>query len=416
MFHSIEQFAYHILVLLLPVVIYHLFIKEEKQDREKIMSWLTLVLVFMLFLTMSNPVEFCEGYIYDFRVIPIIIAFLYGGVKPGITVLGMMFLYRFSVGGGGFYVTLINYTIAFLILVQIKRYFDSFSFRKKLIVISIFYWVIACTRALTLVLMGQSNQLTFLLIFSVITWVTTLILIFIIENVDVQIAQYQQIKHAERLNVISQLAASVAHEVRNPMTSIKGFLQLIRQDNNLDQRQKNFINISLEELERTETVINDYLSLAKPNTKDIEMKINVTSELKSMVDIITSYTNKNNIVIEASIQDELFSIGKKGELKQAILNMMKNSTEAIHSNGTLTVNAYKEQNEICIEIKDNGIGMTNKQIEQLGRPYYSTKDKGTGIGLTLSYKIIKDMNGHIIVKSKQGVGTTFKVELPAVEK
>lgn len=413
MLHSIEQISYHILMMLLPLIVYHLFIKEEKQRRHKMFSNLMFISLIMLFLTMSNPVEFSAGFLYDFRVIPIILAFLYGGVRPGILVIVIMLVYRYSFGGSGFYVTLINYSIAACILVYAKRKFDSCNLQNRLLLISSFYWVIAFTRAVTLIQIGQAEQLMFMLIFSILTWVTLIILVCFIENLDIQIANYKHIQSAERLSVVSQLAAAVAHEVRNPMTSIKGFLQLIKNDENLNKSQNKYIAISLDELDRTEAVINDYLSLAKPSSVKSDSKLNVTSELQAMVGIMTSYTNSHNIRILPCIQDELFSKGKQNEFKQAILNIMKNSVEAINENGTLAVNAYRKNDHVHIEIKDDGIGMTKKQAEQLGTPYYSTKDKGTGVGLTITYKIIKDMNGKIAVKSEKGVGTIFTIVIPA---
>ncbi|MGX6443958.1 ATP-binding protein [Neobacillus sp. K501] len=414
MWHSIEQASYHILIVLLPFIIYHLFIREEKQYREKVISKLMGLSLTTLILTMSNPIHFSEEYLYDFRVIPILFMLLYGGIRPTIVLIIAMIGYRFFHGGAGFLITIVNYTMAAFLFLLIKKKFETFTLKRRILISSILYWLIAITRAITLILTDQVNQLSFMLIFSFLTWLTLIILIFIIDNLDKQIIYDKHIQNAERLNVVSQLAASVAHEVRNPMTSIKGFLQLIRQDKNLNASQYKYIEISLSELERAEAVINDYLSLAKPTTTEIITELNVTAELHSMLDIITSYTNTRNITIDSSIQEGILTKGKKNEFKQALLNIMKNSVEAVHVNGTLTVTAYQKNSEVLIEIKDNGVGMSQKQLEQLGAPYYSTKDKGTGVGLTITYKIIRDMKGKISVHSEQGVGTIFTIELPSL--
>jgi two-component system, sporulation sensor kinase B len=412
----IEQVSYHILIVLLPYIVYHLFIREENQFREKINSKLLYISLTTLILTMSNPIEFSEGFLYDFRVIPILFLLLYGGVRPGITLIIIMFLFRFSVGGGGVYVTLINYTLMFLFFLILTKRFHPYTFRRRFLVISLLCGVSSINRTITLIVTGQLDQLSFMLIFSLLTWITLIILIFIIENLDKQIIYDKRIQSAERLNLVSQIAASVAHEVRNPMTSIKGFLQLILQEKNLNTSQYKYIEISLSELDRAEAVINDYLSLAKPTATEDFSELNVTAELHSMLDIMTSYTNTHNIVIESNIQEGIRTKGKKSEFKQAILNIMKNSVEAINKNGTLTVSAYQIKRNIYIEIEDNGIGMSTKQVELLGTPYYSTKDKGTGVGLTLAYKIVRDMRGKITVQSEKGAGTTFIIELPFLYK
>ncbi|MEW9052496.1 MAG: ATP-binding protein [Neobacillus sp.] len=412
MFDSIEQVSYHILIVLLPFIIYQLFIREEKVDRGKINSKLMLISVICLILTMSNPILDSEGYVYDFRVIPILFMFLYGGVQPGIALIIIMIVFKVTSGGTGLLITFVNYTIATLFFLLILKKFESYTLKRRILVISILYWVITSTRAISLLQINHINHFSFLLIFSFVTWITLIILIFIVDNLDKQIIYDQHIKSAERLNVVSQIAASVAHEVRNPMTSIKGFLQLIREEKNLRDNQYKYIDISLSELERAEGVINDYLSLAKPTTKEVHAVLNITAELHSVLDIITSYTNTRNIEINSSIQEGLLTNGKKSEFKQALLNIMKNSIEAINTHGTLTVTSYNNNHHILIEITDNGIGMTQKQVEQLGAPYYSTKDKGTGIGLTITYKIIKDMKGKVTVQSQQGIGTVFTIELP----
>ncbi|WP_456276837.1 ATP-binding protein [Bacillus sp. AK128] len=416
MFHSIEQVSYHMLIVLLPLIIYHLFIKEEKHHREKVFSMLMCVSLITLLLTMSNPIEFSEGYLYDFRVIPIAFIFLYGGIKPGIILILIMLFYRFSFGGDGFFISIINYSFAVIFFILVKNRFKPDTLKRRIFTISFFFCLVGGTKIISLIKMGQISQVSYMLLFTLLTWCTLIMLIFIIDNLDKQLIFYRQIQQAERLNIVSQLAASVAHEVRNPMTSIKGFLQLIKKDKNLNDHQFKYIEISLSELERAEAVINDYLSLAKPTTAEVITDLHVTEELHSMIDIMTSYTNTHNILIHSSIQDHIFTKGKKNEFKQALLNIMKNSVESMHTNGILTISAYQKPSKIFIEIKDTGIGMTPRQVEQIGSPYYSTKDKGTGVGLTITYRIIRNMNGKISVQSEKGMGTSFTIELPSTIK
>lgn len=114
MLHSFEQASYHILIVILPFIIYHLFIREEKHNREKLNSKLMLISLTALLLTMSNPIQFSEGYLYDFRVIPILFIFLYGGVRPGIALIITILIYKLIFVGTGFLVTIINYSIATL--------------------------------------------------------------------------------------------------------------------------------------------------------------------------------------------------------------------------------------------------------------------------------------------------------------
>ncbi|WP_163103485.1 sensor histidine kinase [Peribacillus alkalitolerans] len=411
MFNQVGPVLFHVLIVLFPILVYHLYFTENKVRRKKPYSKLIIILLLILILTMSFPIEYDNGYFYDFRVIPIVIAFLYGGTIPGILMIIVLLVFRFNLGGAGFYVTLLNYSIASAILTFVVRKYDKVQLRTKVIIVSVVYWLMALTRALTLIKMNQLEQIPFMLAFSMITWVTLVMVVFLIENVNEQQALRQELQRADKLNVISQLAASVAHEVRNPMTSVRGFLQLMNDDTNLLPSQKNYIRIALNELDHAQSIINDYLSLAKPHTEGLAW-INITEELKNIIELMSSYSNIQNISIHKSVQDALFVKGNKAEIKQVLVNIIKNGIEAMESGGSITVNAYDINDSIKIEIIDNGKGMTKAQLKQLGTPFYSTKEKGTGVGLTISFQIIQSMKGTILVNSEIGKGTTFTIQIP----
>jgi two-component system, sporulation sensor kinase B len=408
MFDYFGQFIYHVLIVLFPILFYHLYLKENNNDRKKKNAKFALIALFMLFCTMSYPIEYRHGYYYDFRVIPIMISFLYGGILQGSITISTMLFYRLIIGGPGFHVTLINYAILAFLLVLTYRKFNSFQFKTKIVIISLLYWFIAVTRGITLCQTEQFDQIPFMLTFSLMTWLTLISVFFVIENLDQQIKIQNQLQRADKLNVISQLAASVAHEVRNPMTSVRGFLQLMSSSENLDRSQQKYIEISLKELEHAQQIINDYLSLAKPNEKNPSL-INLSEELKNTIELMTSYTHINNVTIESFIDDSLYIKGLKDEIKQVLVNIMKNGIESIDNSGIIVVKAFKVDKQIVVEIADNGTGMNKNQLKNLGTPFYSTKEKGTGVGLTVSYQIIHSMKGKIHVESTEGKGTTFTI-------
>lgn len=227
-----------------------------------------------------------------------------------------------------------------------------------------------------------------------------------------QMQLQHELQRSEKLKVVSELAASVAHEVRNPMTSTRGFLQLMSQDDNLNSAQKRYIDISIEELDRAQSIIQDYLSLAKPNKHGL-VRINVSEELDHVIQLMSTYTTFNNTTILHEIEDNLFIKANRDEMKQVLINLIKNAIEAIDKYGTVTVNASSSRETVFIEIIDDGVGMSPHQVGRLGTPFYSTKDKGTGIGLTISFQIIELLQGKIEVKSEVGKGTTFTIKLPA---
>lgn len=218
----------------------------------------------------------------------------------------------------------------------------------------------------------------------------------------------------EKMNAVSQLAASVAHEVRNPLTVVKGFLQLFNEETWLPATEREKVELMISEIDRAHQIINDYLSLAKPGSKHFDT-VDVSATLKTSIELINSYakTFERNILFQIQIEDHLFSKANKAELIQLCINLLKNSIEAMSEiGGTLTINARGDDDNIHIEIIDTGVGMNKDQLQRLGSPYYSTKDRGTGIGLMVSYQIVERLSGQIKINSIEGEGTYIYLSIP----
>ncbi|MFP5111735.1 ATP-binding protein [Bacillaceae bacterium C204] len=398
-----------VLMVLFPILVYQLFFNESDDKRRKPYSKLSLLLLIMLLLTMSFPIELEKGYYYDFRVIPAIISFVYAGMIPGFMTVTLLFIYRFYLGGDGIYINLLNISLVTCLMIFFTMKYESFMADNKILVVSIIYSASMLFKTFFMFKYHHTEQIPFMILFYIVSWISLLMVVFIIDYVDQHLKIQKELQRAEKLNVISQLAASVAHEVRNPMTTVKGFLQLMGSDSHVHSSHKDYIDISLRELNHAQSIINDYLSLAKPNTEGFS-SINVSNEVTNAISLITSYSNINNIRIETSIQDSLYMNGNRDELKQILVNIIKNGIEAIGHKGLLTVNAYLNNlGEIIIEVIDTGSGMTKEQINKVGTPFYSTKDKGTGVGLTISYQLVHAMKGKVELESEPGKGTKFSI-------
>ncbi|MED4209690.1 ATP-binding protein [Priestia megaterium] len=225
----------------------------------------------------------------------------------------------------------------------------------------------------------------------------------------------KELQRAEKMNAIGQLAASVAHEIRNPMTVVKGFLQLFQDNTKLSNTELSYIHLMINEMDRAEAIIHDYLSLAKPDVHQHRF-INCLECITSLVDLLSSYALlTNNILIELDAKEEVYVRGSRNELNQVLLNIMKNGIEAMRAGGTLRVGLYKREGQVHIQIEDTGIGMTSEQVNRLGTAFYSLKEKGTGIGLMVSYQLVEQMNGRIEVESIPGKGSTFILIFPSYD-
>lgn len=221
-----------------------------------------------------------------------------------------------------------------------------------------------------------------------------------------------QIHRSEKLNLISELAASVAHEVRNPLTVVRGFVQLLREDSN--PKNKEYIHLMLTELDRAEFIISDYLNLAKPQA-GVTDKFDVSETAHEVIEIMSSFALMNGVHIQLLTDRELFVRGEKVKIKQALMNLLKNGIEAMNDNeGVIKVSVVKSGPNIVVCIRDQGEGMTNEQIENLGLPFYSTKEKGTGLGLMVTFRIIESMGGSLEFESDRGKGTTATIRIPAL--
>lgn len=215
---------------------------------------------------------------------------------------------------------------------------------------------------------------------------------------------------SDTLAAVGQLAAGVAHEVRNPLTVIKGFIQLLQIQTKHDT---DYFQLMLSEIERIESIIHEFLSIAKPEIISFEKK-NLCFILENVVSLINTKAIMTNIHIACQKNPDFLYIDCcENQLKQVFINILQNSIEAMPNGGEIIITAKKiNDNEVVICISDEGIGIPEERIIKLGEPFYSTKEKGTGLGLMISYKIIESHQGRIHITSKVGAGTSVKISLP----
>ncbi len=221
----------------------------------------------------------------------------------------------------------------------------------------------------------------------------------------------EKLKATEKLSVVGELAASVAHEIRNPLTSLIGFVQLIQMD---EEKHKNYFKIMLDELNRINHIVGELLLLAKPQ-KIHYRQADLHDILHDVISLLRTEASFYNVQIDFSSDNVPAVIEcEPNQLKQLFINVIKNAIEASPAGNTVSVRleaADKEQ--LAIRIKDNGSGMPREKLDKLGEPFYSSKEKGTGLGLTVSFKIVQAHNGNIQFMSQENSGTEVIIKLPA---
>ncbi|MGN7472109.1 PAS domain S-box protein [Brevibacillus sp. SAFN-007a] len=217
------------------------------------------------------------------------------------------------------------------------------------------------------------------------------------------------LRQAEKLSVIGELAAGIAHEIRNPLTSLKGFIQLLKpalREHHL------YVEIMLAELDRINFIVSELLVLAKPHNVQIK-SLSLVALLENVLTLLASEANLKNIRIHTSFATDPIIAGEENQLKQLFINIVKNAIEAMSGHGEiLLATSAKNDREVLITITDNGCGIPEELIPKLGDPFFTTKEHGTGLGLMISRKIIKDHEGHLEISSKPMEGTTVSITLP----
>ncbi|MGM0846116.1 MAG: ATP-binding protein [Bacillota bacterium] len=222
------------------------------------------------------------------------------------------------------------------------------------------------------------------------------------ENEEMMIA-------SEKLSVIGQLAAAVAHEIRNPLTSLKGFVQLMQITKKADDKH---LSIMLSEIERINLISGEMLILGKQ--QDILfVKEDVNDTIKQVIVLMKAQANLSNVEMKfIPCNGSMYVNADQNQLKQVLINIIKNGVEAIEEHGLVRVETVKTDHHALIKIQDTGAGMDQERINRLGEPFYSTKEKGTGLGLAVCKKIIERHQGEITYQSEKGKGTIVTISLP----
>lgn len=219
-----------------------------------------------------------------------------------------------------------------------------------------------------------------------------------------------ELQRSEKMEIISELAASVAHEVRNPLQVTRGFLQLLSGRSKSAERE--YLDMALVELDRASGIISDFLTFAKPEYGRVSV-LQISDEFKHIEGILTPLAHLQGGKITVDIPNDICIHGNSSKFKQALINIIKNSIEALDREGHIHIRAYLRQEQVCIHVRDDGEGMDPDVLIRLGEPYFSNKTKGTGLGLMVTFRIIENMHGKIHYSSKKGVGTEAVITLPA---
>ncbi len=223
----------------------------------------------------------------------------------------------------------------------------------------------------------------------------------------------RELARLERLNMVGEMAAGIAHEVRNPLTTVRGFLQLLTSKDNTKQYHE-FYDLMIEELDRANFIIADFLSLAQDKTSNFELT-NISEMVRNLAPLLTAdaFNQDKEIILELEQVSDI--LGNKNELRQLLLNIARNGLEAMPVGTTLTIQTLRSEDDIILRVCDQGVGIDPGILERLGTPFLTTKAQGTGLGLAICQTIALRHHAVISYESNPS-GTTVTIKFPVIER
>lgn len=240
-------------------------------------------------------------------------------------------------------------------------------------------------------------------------------------EIELAISYQKQIEHnyqQEQLASLGQMAAGVAHELRNPLTSIKGFTQLLLEKVTDTDKSRSYLEMIVHEVDRLNHIITSFLQFGKPQRPEVKAG-NVNIVLDKTFALIDSQCLMKEITVIKELNPDLPAVKfDENQLVQVFLNLAQNAINALSSGkeGILKLSSsYDGGKFICIQVEDNGVGIAPENIRKIGTPFFTTNEEGTGLGLSICYQIIEQHQGRIDVQSELGKGTVFSIYLPIVK-
>lgn len=222
----------------------------------------------------------------------------------------------------------------------------------------------------------------------------------------------EEMLQLDRLNLVGQIAAGIGHEIRNPMTAVRGYLQFLMTEEPFNQRQEMF-ELMIEELDRSNSIITEFLLLARNKAVELEV-LNINQIIEALFPLIKvdAVSSDKNICLQLGTIKALLLDNK--EMRQLIMNLVRNGLEAMDPGGTVTIKTYSDSDDIILEVTDQGKGIHTDIMPKLGTPFFTTKDQGTGLGLPICYGIASRHNAVIDIQTGPQ-GTTFLVRFKTTE-
>lgn len=391
-----EVIILNVLLIVFPIlcyIVYLFFSKTFNQKRNELV--LDVALISSVYLSLKYGYMFYKSIPLILFDIPFIIACLKKRYFSVITILILILYYYTNEFNMNVLILIFSYLIYILNFIKWKKIdFMSISLVIKCLIFYSSY-------------INKSN-IGFLSVIIIVFYIITKFLISLFKNAESIFSLYRSLQNFEDDKESKESLFKITHEIKNPIAVVKGYLDMF--DTNNSEHSTKYIPIIKEEISRVLMLLEDFLSITKIKIEKEEMDLGfLLEDIKNNFSLILK--NRNIELICKEIE-ELYIEADYNRLKQVLVNLIKNSVESIEKNGTIKINISKSKSKIKIIIEDNGKGMTEEELKQITTAFFTTKQKGTGLGTYLSSEIIKAHNGFIKYHSKKNKGTKVVITIP----
>ncbi|HSP22160.1 MAG TPA: HAMP domain-containing sensor histidine kinase [Planococcus sp. (in: firmicutes)] len=407
----------NVFFIIFPILIYQMFATAGKRNFFKShKAILTALFSVSIILCMVFPYRVMqEEYIFDLRQVPLVVGALYGGPVVSAVLFLVGAAGRIAIGGDGMYMAVLTlFVVAIGVPLLRPLYMRINRFGKVALVFVISIVSLSFNMLAGNWLFGNPIESLFSLwlMLMLSQGAVTAIAALLIEHIQRQEYLLNSLMKHEKLETVSHFAASVSHELRNPIQSIQGFVQLMKEHEYSRAKQIEFYDTILNEITAADQLIEDYLVFAKPASGKQEV-IQVKLEIQQVLKVLTPYANWEKVtinLIDGGCKAEIMADRQK--FHQMLINIIRNGIDAMPGGGVLTIRIKEKAPSVLILLKDEGVGMSKEELQRLGEPYFSTKSRGTGLGMMVSYSIAHQLGGEISVQSEKGKGSVFTLEFP----
>lgn len=407
----VEVVLLNTILIVFPLILYLFYLAYSHSLTAEVRNlFLDVALFSAFYLTLKFPLN-DKSYVNLLVLnIPLVVAYLKGRGLSILLLTGMIISTYLRVFHWNIIELLLEYILYYLLaIILIKKRGKNYIFLNTFLVFKLLIFTIL----ISVTKYGfDTNFFVNLFYYGFHFILITYFVVIMFRKGNDIIKMHMSLKDIKQEEQIKTSLFKITHEIKNPIAVCKGYLDMF--DVNNKEHSKKYIPIIKDEIERTLFLLQDFLSMTRVTVEKELIDINLLLE-----DVMNSYQlllKSHNIKLDMElIDDEIYINGDYNRLLQVFLNIIKNSIEAIENNGQISVISKLENGEITVEIKDNGCGIRKEDLKQIRTPFFTTKQRGTGLGVSLSYEIIEAHDGVVNYDSTYGEGTSVTITLPILE-